>query len=304
METPQKDKKDPSVLSDDIYNVKIFSKTNSFVMVIVFFLGFFNNFSLLTLVENKISTLLTANECGVEYTLDYSILEAELIFEDVVVSQCRGKVIDKSVERISLGFRGVAISPLGLKFNVEANPSGELLDGELIFSSQKMMGRVVDFNFSANLLKEYLPLQLAGDFRGSLNIEASYKKNSSPKVDMVLQSDSVEVLAQMVKDLKLPALSLSDLFIKASLVNDLFRIYELKGGGDIAYDLRGNINLDRSNLDNSFFEITGTFKPDSQLYESMPILNLLLSSKKKDSQGNFSIQLKGTKDKLQQPIVL
>ncbi|MEE2744622.1 MAG: hypothetical protein VYD54_11985, partial [Bdellovibrionota bacterium] len=114
-----------------------------------------------------------------------------------------------------------------------------------------------------------------------------------------LTSNNLSIPPQTVNNFNLPLITLNKLLVKAKLNRrGLLNIESFQLGTNdapVLANVKGSVKVNQRYINRSTFDLKGKIKFSQQFYKKdFPILNLLLSGKQKDSQGNFNFTVRGS----------
>lgn len=265
----------------------------------LFLIGLFSNLEIKSSLLSGINSALSSNRaCPASVdTIDWNILNLGADLRNISFSpKCPKNIKQIGLKEIRIGFRGPSFSPLGIKLKtiIETNRT-QNLETYLSFGATSFKATIDSQMLNLSTLKSTanLPVDLSGDLMINGIINGRYQKVSS--FDLALSSPRVGMPSQSIQGLSLPGLNFHDLnMVIKSNDGKKIEIKQLKLGkktDKIQLMAQGDLKLNKP-MTRSSLKFEGKFNLSSQIKEELPIINLLLTGKKK-TQGFYQFSLTG-----------
>ena len=292
-------------LKDDIYSEFPLSKMTMFFLTILLIIaGFFYNFPFKERLTTAITAQLKKNRsCPISFDqLDFNFINPSISIKKVLVG---GRCFQNSQSSLTLDIVRVRLSlpsfsPPGMKLKLEIKKGKSYIKA---FPSLSVASSKVEIDKKTRLrLDDFSELlsgkiSLKGDLRlvGNVLLKGTKVQNSN----FSLTSNNLSIPPQTINNFNLPLIPLKKLSLKAKLNRrGLLNIESFQLGANDApvfANVKGSMKINQRYVNRSTFDLKGKIKFSQQFYKKdFPILNLLLSGKQKDPQGNFNFTVRGS----------
>ena len=247
-------------------------------------------------IKSQISSI---PNCPIQYEdITFSWLLPGLDINNILVAgQClRRPNQNIKINSINLYFSGLSLSPLGLKFSIQAKDGSSTINAYVRVSFSRNRIEIIRTNINSSLINQFMGF--GPILSGTISIEGSLDIRGQ-KLDqgwINLVSTDISTLQANIQGISLPALKIDSLDLKALMdQRSLITIEKADLGtenADIIGRFKGSMNLNQNSLRNSSINVEGSFSLGEKIMVALPIVKLFLANKKAQD-GFYGLKLSG-----------
>jgi hypothetical protein len=271
--------------------------------VAVFFIAFFLNFPISTIIKSKITAAISSNRaCPISYD-DISLewfMPKVIIKKPVISGVCFNNPSSAlKLKNLKVALNSPSFSPVGLRFHTKIKHKQTVLNVYPTLGVTRQAVRIEKSSISHETLRLLLgrkSIKFSGDFE----IEALVKTNKGnlTEADVLISSTNLNLPPQNVGGLvDLPPMPIGQFQLKAKAnAKNLLELNDVRLGdanSPIIASVEGNIKLNAHNMSNSNLDLLGEVKFSQTVLENFGILNAMLSSKTPSEKGFYKFKVSG-----------
>ncbi|RLA65408.1 MAG: type II secretion system protein GspN [Epsilonproteobacteria bacterium] len=293
---------------DNQLHDKVYSNINpinwKFILIgiILFAVGFLVNFPIRrTIINFSSRKLANFKACPINYErLELGRFLQWAKFKGPIISgSCYGQSSSNflRLESLNISLETITMNPPGVKLHLKLKKNKTNLNIYPILSYPKMGLQIKDSVIDGDIVKNLTGdmFKLLGQIK--INSDLIFQKNNLNSGSISIVSKNLSIPTQNIMNFLVPHLNIRDLNIKANIkgTNNI-HFSSLKLGSEtspIMASFKGSIKLNSQNIRRSNLDLKGKIKFSAEFLKKFAILNIFISGKQKDSNGFYSLSLKG-----------